>query len=229
MYHVSRTSAVAVSSRLAVEMSSIGGSSAQIQFVAATATLSTQSHDAPTVTAAPASTINRANDAASSPTGLPSIPTALASSGGPERKSSDAVRGECSQELTTIYVPSLEFVVRDRYGFAEVEPRPYRSDGCFHLSASVELAEVTNVINSASKTAELTAYITGERAVCPHCVSEPRADGTCTVRLEEVAGTPYVALSSISGPAVTLAATSGAPDAFPTSFDGLTVTAIPSK
>ncbi|EIW60836.1 uncharacterized protein TRAVEDRAFT_46075 [Trametes versicolor FP-101664 SS1] len=151
-----------VSSRLAVEMSSIGGSG-QVQFVAATATLSTQSHDAPTFTAAPASTGNRANDAASSPTGLPSVPTALASSGGPE----------LSSLLSEI--------------------------------ASAELAEVTNVINSASKTAELTAYIT------------------------EVSGTPYVALSSISGPAITLAATSGAPDAFPTSFDGLAVTAIPSK
>lgn len=121
MFLVNLTSSVAVSSRLAVEMSSIGGSG-QVQFVAATATLSTQSHDAPTFTAAPASTGNRANDAASSPTGLPSVPTALASSGGPARKSNDALRVQCSRELmTTLYVPSLELAVRDRYGFANAK------------------------------------------------------------------------------------------------------------
>ncbi|KAH9857672.1 hypothetical protein C2E23DRAFT_805266 [Lenzites betulinus] len=70
--------------------------------------------------------------------------------------------------------------------------------------ASAGLDEATREINQASKTAELTAYIT------------------------EVAGTPFVALSSISGPAITLAATSGG-KAFTTTFDGLSATAIPGS
>lgn len=125
MLPVILTSSVAVSNRLAVEMSSIGGSG-QVQFVAATATLTTQSHDAPTVTAVPASA-NRVNDAASSPTGLLSVPTALASSGGPERKSNGDMRCACSRELTTTYAASLEFAVRDRYSFTNAEPRSNRS------------------------------------------------------------------------------------------------------
>ncbi|KAI0637387.1 hypothetical protein C8Q77DRAFT_565273 [Trametes polyzona] len=70
--------------------------------------------------------------------------------------------------------------------------------------ASSHLEEISASIKSASKTAELTAYFT------------------------DAAGTPVVALSSVSGPAVTLAVTTGG-DAFTTVFDGLTVTAIPSK
>ncbi|KAI0373315.1 hypothetical protein BV20DRAFT_1013789, partial [Pilatotrama ljubarskyi] len=49
-----------------------------------------------------------------------------------------------------------------------------------------------------------------------------------TVFLTEASGTPVVAISSIGGPAITLAPT-GASDAFETTFDGFHATAIPGS
>ncbi|KAI0831747.1 hypothetical protein BC628DRAFT_549258 [Trametes gibbosa] len=147
--------ATTISARPAVEISSIGGPSGQVMFVPMTSAGDSGSESTVTTTSpTPTGTSNRANDAVTVPTSLPSERAALSS---------------VLSEL-----------------------------------ASAGLDQVTREIHAASKTAELTAYVT------------------------EVVGTPLVALSSISGPAITLAATSGG-NAFATTFDGLSVTAIPGS